>query len=134
MGLRRAHPNFWLVFVAMALYHLWSGAAQVWGDDRFFTAPSQGYVYEYIDRPVWGVAQLIVAGLLLFGLRLSTFDVARLGLGLGLLVCIARLWFQVQAFVDGAGGAIGIPTFALIAVFHAAATLEPPVNPASANR
>jgi hypothetical protein len=121
----------WLVVVGIAAFHLWCGAAQVWGDPELFLAPAQTYVYEHIARHTWGVAQLGIGVALVVGLLMPTFDLARLALAAGVLITLLRLWFQLEAFVDGAGGAIGIPAFALIALFHIATTLEPPVNPAS---
>ena len=132
MKLHQSHPNFWIIFTATWIFHVWMGLEQLLMGDEAFTAAATNYVYQVIPRPCWGWANLIVGvGLVLSSYRRFTHW-TRVFLAVGMSLATARFLMIVWGrFFDGLQAGISLPLWFLVAALHLAQTMEPPINPAT---
>lgn len=128
MNLARTHRNFLVVLVFLLAYAVGMAWAYAFGPPAAFRPPSLAYVND-VPRGVWLAAYTTEAVLLVLGMwRTTSFQVARLGLAIGMGTCALRLWLLILA---GAASFTGLPLHMLALGVHIASTLEPPSNPAS---
>jgi hypothetical protein len=130
--LTRTHPNFALIFIATAVFHLWFGAAGVFGPDRRFASPSLVRVNALASHEVWGWVSLLIGATMILGLFQPSFTLARVAVAVGMAVCCARWGLLLEALtIDPSASINGGPVWMLIAALHLSQTLEPPSNPAA---
>lgn len=128
--LQRSHPNFAMIFVCTLLFHGWS-AITLFSDDDAMSSPALVKALDFVAQDTWGWWHAVVAVVMLVGLFRPRFDLARLGLAIGLALMATRSILLIQAALDGIPVGIGIGAFLLITALHASQAFEPPVNPAT---
>lgn len=133
MSLRREHPNFWLVAVAITLFHLVVGLSFLLSTDAVWKAPTYSeFVFRIFDRHWWGLAHLAAGGAALAGFVARRLGPIRVGIGIGTMLVITRAAAACSALIaDAASGLNAIPIWVLIAVFHLGCAMEPATNPAN---
>lgn len=130
MQLRKTHRDFFVVLLGTLIFYVWEAFGHLSGRaDGSFTLPALYYVAQIGNPSVWGVAFAVAAGILSVSMwRTRTFHVARAGLALGMIICGLRFVLLVRA---GDAAITGAPTWFFVCMVHAAAVMEPPVNPAT---
>lgn len=133
VSLRREHPNFWLVAVAITLFHVVVGLSFLLSSDAVWKAPTYtDYVFRVLDRHWWGLAHLVAGAMAVAGFVARRLAPIRLGIGLGTMLVISRAMAACSALLgDAASGLNAVPIWVLIAVFHIGCAMEPATNPAN---
>lgn len=131
--LPRSHPNFFLIYTATLLFHVWAGLNGVFGPDRWWGHPIYQYTNLVASPLVWGCWNLAIATAMFVGLHLHTFRWARIALGVGSTWVWARLLLFGMAWLEaGADAGNVMPVYVLVGALHISQVLEPPVNPQNA--
>jgi hypothetical protein len=127
----RSHPNFALIFVSTAIFHLVS-AVILFSRPESIVTPSLQRTVDALSAPAWGTINAVVFVLMVAGLYQRTFTMARVGLALGTAMAFARCVLLFLALtIDGAPTGLGVPVWGLVAMLHFSQVAEPPVNPAT---
>lgn len=129
-----SHRNFFIIYAATTIYHVWCGLNALLGPGRWFEIDSLKFVNEVADPVIWGVFNLLIAAALYINLHLRDFRFARVALGVGLAWVMLRFLLIALGWATGEDIANSLPNLFLCGAVHVAQTLEPPVNPATLGR
>lgn len=128
--LPRSHPNFFMIYTATMIFHLWCAINGVFGPDRWWAFPVYKYTNMLMAPEAWAAWNWLAACGMFFGLHFRTFSWSRLALGIGSAWCWTRvLLFAADWRTEGADVGNAVPVYLLVAVLHISQILEPPVNP-----
>lgn len=124
------HPNFFLVYFATAVgLHLGIGLTQLIDQERFKVSTFER-LYSVLPIEIWGFVSIGVWVLMTIGAYHNFARYGRLGLSVGLFVCIAR--GLLMEFSSASSG--GLFVWCTLAVFHYAQLAEPQSNPLTEKR
>jgi hypothetical protein len=130
--LHKTHRNFFVIYTATIVFHLWCAANAFFGPDRWFELETLEFVNKAAGNNVWGAVNLVVAVGLYAGLYTVHFDrYARVALAAGFLWVMFRFILVMIGLASGNDAANSLPNLFLCAMVHMAQTLEPPSNPAT---
>lgn len=125
--LARSHPNFFVIYVATAFFHLAMAVMNIVTPERF-NAPSLDKVYWFAPRGVWIGGSLLVWLLMTLGVYWR-FILGRFGLIIGMTMMLLR---GVLIELSGNAPGVGLLAWGLIAVLHYSQLAEPQSNPKTA--
>lgn len=121
----KQHPNFFVVyFITAVSLHLGLGITQFTDQERY-SNPVFQKMFKIMPVDAWAWGSLLVFGLMTVGAYYQFHIWGRIGLGLGLFLCLARgLLIEL-----GPGSGAGIFVWLTVAGLHFAQLSEPPINP-----
>lgn len=130
--LQRFHRNFFVIYVVTIVFNFWAALNAILGSDSWFDLSILKYV-NYVDHGWWGLAYLGVGTIMLLGLFRPNFNLARIGLALGLFLACARFLLIVLAvwLERDVGGANTLTNMLMVVGVYVSQLLEPPVNPST---
>lgn len=121
----KTHPNFFIIYFATAVVlHIGMGLTHLVNPERYSNL-AFAKVYEVAPRQIWGIAFLMVWLFMTIGAYRKFYFWGRLGLGLGLFLCLSRGLLIELGPGSGGGLFVWIP----LAVIHYVLMAEPTLNP-----
>ena len=119
------HPNFFIgYFPTATILHLGLAITQVYEKDRYMNS-AFSKVYEAMPMNLWAFLSFFAFLFMTIGAYYKFVFWGRLGLGVGMFICLARGFLIELSPGSGAGLLIWLP----LAAFHFSQLSEPPVNP-----
>lgn len=119
------HPNFFVIYFATATcLHLGMAVSQLFYQDRFMTTTFVE-VYGFLPIEIWAFLSFLVWIFMTLGAYYKFHIWGRLGLGIGLFICLAR--GMLMELGPQAGG--GMFVWLTLSALHYTQLAEPPVNP-----
>lgn len=119
------HPNFFMTyFVTATILHLGLSLTQILDKERYYNS-AFSKVYELMSIEAWALCSFLVFLFMTIGAYRKFYFWGRIGLCLGLFICLCRGLLIELGPGSGGGLFVWIP----LAVFHFAQLSEPPINP-----
>lgn len=129
----RAHPNYALMMLSIAIFHAWSAYIAL-ANPESYRSPTLRQTREFLEPEQWGLLALATFILITVGWLAGHNTVSRIGLAMGTTIAFCRAGLLILANRHGYPTALGVPVWLLVAMIHLTMTMEPPTNPASAAR
>lgn len=121
------HRNFFVIFFTMALvFHLGFGLSMIIDPDRYRDVPSLVRVNDVASFQEWGAMHVFVWALMTVGAYRNFALFARVGLAIGVVLCLAR-GLLIELAPGAAGG--GLFVWFPMAMQHYVMSAEPQENP-----
>jgi hypothetical protein len=118
------HPSLFISFFSTAMLHLAVGFQQVaWPEN--YIGPAFYRITDLASIQTWGWLSLVVWLLITIGVYADVW-VARIGLIIGMMLCVTR---AVLLGVAGVPVGSGVPVYLFLAAIHFAQVREPEINP-----